>query len=665
MALTSKLEADFSDFVTETKKANAAMDTMQGEADQTAAAFDRSSVVVGKFGDAAGKAGPQISGLQRGLSVTETALTTLGVAGAGQISNLGALATSAAKLAGTLGTLGTAAAVVASGFGGWKVGRMIAEANNLDPIMAELGARILNLGSVSKETAAAQQWLIDRAKAFGYAGNDAAQAAKVVADAVKQQQLSFTTGAKLVDEYNKQLKNAASDGLPGLRRELEAGVMTQDDLRLKYKVSAEAIKHLEGELRKEASARRETDEAAKQQADAMREVSEAITGQSAVLDTLSDAEREAAETALASGVAQGTVAKAYGLTAVQVKAVADSIKETETAVKNLTAAEKIVSDANQTWNEQIVERSATTTEKLIADVEAWRAAQTASLDALEGEHAEAYEKIEAIAAEKLLNIKVNWDTLKDGAIATYADQAARAEATYQQMLQHSTTYTTEAIANARRLAEETKIKFEEMSGAQSAMYVEFAKRDRAYSEALKGFNDDAANAAQKKWDQEQANMDRAIAYSQAYGVTIDEAKQKLGLMGDAGDNAGKKTAAAVDQASGSVQRLGTVVTQTAAEMQALAAHYQRIADDTRLQGGGGIGWSPWQVADNYADSARKLRERAGRQASWEAQQSGQSWGTRGPTSTTNTLNVNVNNADAQGIATKLMTEMRHAGIQLG
>jgi hypothetical protein len=34
---------------------------------------------------------------------------------------------------------------------------------------------------------------------------------------------------------------------------------------------------------------------------------------------------------------------------------------------------------------------------------------------------------------------------------------------------------------------------------------------------------------------------------------------------------------------------------------------------------------------------------------------GQAWG--------NTLNVNVNNQDAQGIANKLVTEMRHQGVR--
>lgn len=44
---------------------------------------------------------------------------------------------------------------------------------------------------------------------------------------------------------------------------------------------------------------------------------------------------------------------------------------------------------------------------------------------------------------------------------------------------------------------------------------------------------------------------------------------------------------------------------------------------------------------------------------------GTPWGTgAGATQTTNTLNVNVNNADAQGIANKLVTEMRHSGYRM-
>jgi hypothetical protein len=43
----------------------------------------------------------------------------------------------------------------------------------------------------------------------------------------------------------------------------------------------------------------------------------------------------------------------------------------------------------------------------------------------------------------------------------------------------------------------------------------------------------------------------------------------------------------------------------------------------------------------------------------------ETWGRGGATQTTNTLNVNVNSTDAQDIAQKLVTEMRHSGVRLG
>jgi hypothetical protein len=73
------------------------------------------------------------------------------------------------------------------------------------------------------------------------------------------------------------------------------------------------------------------------------------------------------------------------------------------------------------------------------------------------------------------------------------------------------------------------------------------------------------------------------------------------------------------------------------------------------------------AASTYWREARLAEQRAG----WMGNLpdaltgAGQVWGTgQGATSTSNTLTVNVNNADAQGIATKLVSEMKHQGYRL-
>lgn len=658
MPIASTLEADFSEFVSETQKANVALSTMQREADKTATAVGGTASAMNSIGGTTNTATGGVLKLAKGFGTAENALTALGVAGASQVSNLGQLATSAAGAATSFGLVGSAAAVAATALSGWKVGRLIAEANELDKVMANLGATFMGWGSVSKETAGAQQDLIDRAKQLTGVTYDAATAAKVVADAVKDQQAQFLSSGALTKQWQEDLRNARG-GLSSLRQEIEAGNMTQDQLRAKYKVSAEALQFLTREMGKEKTARAEVEREAKAQAEAMTEVNQAITGQEALLDTLTDSERAATEAALAAGVAQGTVAKAFGLSAPQVRAVADAMKEVEAAVKGFDAAQKVVSDANAKWNDEIVSRSMSTTAQLTADIERWRTEAIEALDATEHATQEQYDKIEAIAAEKLSQVLLDWNVLKEGAIATHADMAARAEATYQEMLAHSTRYSTGAIEQAKQVRDETLATYEAMTNAHSAALADYYKRDKAYADALKQFQTEAATAQETAYQKQTAALDAAIAYSQTYAVTITEAQQALGQMGDSGEQAGQRTAQAMAGAAQQVGQLTAMVQQSAAQMDTLAAHYEQLASQTMQGGGTGLGWSPWQVGTNYQESARKLREQAGRARQYENAIAPEAW-TRG-----NALTVTVNNADAQGIANKLVEEMRHAGVRFG
>ncbi len=661
MPIASTLQADFSQYVAETEKANAAMRSMQGEADKTSGSLGGVAGSMDKMeSPAAGATGSTLK-LAKGFGVAETALTAFGVQGVSQISSLGQLATAAGAAAGTIGVLGTAVLTLGAAFSGWKVGRMIAEANDLDNKVADLASSFMGWGSASKETAGYQQDLIDRAKQLTGATYDAATAAKIVADAQKDHSAQLLNNSNLVKSWQEDLRGARG-GLSNLRKELEAGNLTHDQLKAKYDVSAEAVQYLSRTMQQEKTARRELETAAKAQGDAMREVIDAGKSEDEILASLTASERAAAEAALAAGVAQGTVAKAYGLSAAQVRILATDIKDAEKAAKDFDAAQKIADSANAQWNSEIVARSGTTTAKLQDDIEQWRTKQIEALDAT-GQATEAmYNSIEQVANEKLSQVRLEWDTLKAGAIATYADQAARAEATYQEMLTHSRTYTAGAIAEALKVRDATLRTFEEMSGAHGAAYTEFLKRDQAYTAALTKHRTEAANAGQVAYDAEAKALDEAIAYSQTYAVTIDDAKRALGQMGDEGKNAGDKTKQGVDSAKEAIIQMGGAVTQTAAQMQTLARVYDQMAQ-RNIEGGSALGT---QIGMNYEESARQLRAKAGRAAQYEEGVNPSTWGTRGGmTSTTTNLNVNVNNGSAGNIANALVTEMRHSGVRFG
>jgi len=605
MAIASTLQADFSEFVAETRKANAAMQDMQGAAASTSGAMGGVATSMDKAGAAAAAGEGSTLKLVKGFGAAEGALAAFGVQGVSQISNLGSLAQSAAGAATSFGLVGAGAAVVGTALGAWNLGRYIAEANGLDRAMANLAATLMGWGSVSKETAGAQQDIIDRAKALTGQTYDLATATKVVADHVKDQQAQFVTSANLTKKWDEELRNARG-GVASLRSEIEAGNLTQDQLKAKYQLSTEAVQYLTREMGKEKTARKELEAAAKKQTEEMQ-------------------------------------------------------KEAEERVKNADRAQKIAGDANRAWNTEVMTLSGTTTQALIANIDKWRDEQIAALDATT-EAAEAdYAAIEQVAGEKLALVKLNWDVLKEGSIATFADQAARAEATYQRMLASSTKYTTDAIANALKLRDETLAAYDAVSGAHSAAYAEFLKRDQAYAAALKGFQADATTGAQAKWDAEAAAMDKAIAYSQTYGVTIDAAKQALGQMGDAGAKAGTDTGQAMAGAAQQVSQLTAVVQQSAAQMQTLARVYDQMAQ-RNIESGSALGT---QIGMNYEESARQLRAKAGRVAQYEEALTPTTWGRGGMTSTTTTLNVNVNNPNAGNIANALVTEMRHSGVRFG
>jgi hypothetical protein len=119
-------------------------------------------------------------------------------------------------------------------------------------------------------------------------------------------------------------------------------------------------------------------------------------------------------------------------------------------------------------------------------------------------------------------------------------------------------------------------------------------------------------------------------------------------------------AAATDTASAAArQYVITLQNMSSAQMEATARMHEFDAEQNRTRGGGGAFWSASEIASQQEAMARKLHEQAGiaRQREAYVSGAGQAWGT------SNTLNVNVNNADARTIADRLAAEMRHQGVR--
>jgi len=660
-AIASTLQADFSDFVAETMKANAAMKAMQAEAHGVSSAVAGTASDLDEVAGAATTSTAGVNKLSTSLRTADKTIGAFGVSMGPTISAIEEMEQVSGKTAAELGVLGTALSVAGAAMAGWKIGRWIADMTGADKAISDWAATMMGLPSLSEQTAGAIQDVIDKAVAAGYAGNDYAGAIKFVTAAEKDRQATLISGAGLTATWTRELEQARG-GAASLKQEIEAGNMTHEQMAAKYRVSVEAVKFLQKAVAEETKTRNESQAAIKAQGAAIDEMNAALGGQDALLESLTDSQRGSIEAALAAGVSQSTIAKAYGLTAVQVRAVADAMKEAEDAVKAFDAAQKIATAASESWNAEVVNRSATTTGRLIADVEQWRTAQIAALDATEGATQAMYDAIEAIAAEKLAKITVNWDTLREGSIGTYADQAARAEATYQEMLAHSDAYTAGAIANAKELAAESAAAFELMAASHDAVLTSQLQREQAYAAALTEFRTEADAAQETAAAKQEAALDRAIAYAQTYGTTITEAQVKLGQMGDAGKKAGDDTRTAVEGANQAIGQTIQLAHQSSAALQEQARFYAEMARENMQAADGRttIGWSPFQMGQNAQASADKLRQQAAKVANYEQAGPG---GT--PWARTSALTVTVNNADAQGIANKLVEELRHSGVRFG
>jgi hypothetical protein len=662
-AIASTLQADFSDFVTETQKANAAMKAMQAEAHGVSSAVAGTASDLDKVGGAASSSTGGVNSLSTSLRTADKTLGAFGVQIGPTISAIEEMEGVAGKTAAELGILGGAISVAGAALAGWNIGRWIAEMTGADAAISEWAATMMGLPSLSQQTAGAIQDVIDKAQKAGYAGHDYAGAIKFVTAAEKDRQATLISGERLIGTWTRQLEEARG-GAASLKQEIEAGNMTHQQMADKYRVSVEAVKFLQRTVDEETKARNASQAAIKAQGAAIDEMNAALQGQDAILETLTASQRGSIEAALEAGVSQSTVAKAYGLTAVQVRAVADAMKEAKDAATAFEAAQKLITDANNKWNEEIVSRSATTTGALIADVEQWRTEQYAALEATGAATQAMYDKIDGIAAEKLAKITVNWNTLKDGAIASFADQAARAEATYQEMLADSNAFTAEAIRNAQRLATETATAFEQAAASHDTVLQNQLKREGAYNAAVAEFREEADTAAEKAAAARDAALDRAIAYANTYGVTIEAAQKALGQMGDAGKKAGDDTKAAVEGANQAIGQTVQLATQSSAALREQARFYSEMARENMQAADGRttIGWSPFQMGQNYQKTAENLRTRAAKAYNYEQAGPGGTPWARNPGMT---MTVTVNNADAQGIANKLVEEMRHAGMRFG
>ncbi|HEV8445443.1 MAG TPA: hypothetical protein VGQ44_01440 [Gemmatimonadaceae bacterium] len=189
----------------------------------------------------------------------------------------------------------------------------------------------------------------------------------------------------------------------------------------------------------------DTAEATKKFTTAMGELNASGVGWKGTLDTIDGAVAVAIKGYLDAGVSQASLATAYGLTAVQVKAVASSLTDEQAALK-LEA--KSVEETSKLWDDYFalkVEHGGTATDKQIAQIEKWAADLTAKMVAAHTDTADFYTALAALSQEKLDAVMVNWSDLSSHSRQSLQEIADKAVATYAYVQANSGDFTAKFI----------------------------------------------------------------------------------------------------------------------------------------------------------------------------------------------------------------------------
>lgn len=283
-----------------------------------------------------------------------------------------------------------------------------------------------------------------------------------VGDWFREQQDSVSALSLIVQGYSYSQAEAMvasqreAEALAHQAKETAKASAAEDEHAAAATRASEATKHNTDILDKNALIIKETTEEIKKRLEAQKELASATGSWHDILKGLDQTMVDTIKHYLEAGVAQGTLATAYGLTATQIEAVAKSLKEETDAHK---LEEKQIIDATERWaqyNATRMSMSGTATDQLIGDLASWRAAQIKShqaaktdtidfytwLNATEKQH---YEISEKQRLEADTHSKAHYDRI-----------AADAKDAFEFATQHADQFTSAYIDDLRKTKDEAQ-----------------------------------------------------------------------------------------------------------------------------------------------------------------------------------------------------------------
>lgn len=255
MAITGKFEADFSPFVREVDRGNAALGR-----------FERGQRNVE---NATTSAEGRLRGTARAIGEVDNVLNLFGVHLGPVRQAADELGKAAGKTTEELGALGTAGLVAGAAFAGWQIGRWIADLGGLDEKIGDVTAHLLGMRTASDEAADAAADQIARAQgkiegltvlsastaqAINKAEAEAAIARNRAASDEKMRQTAYLKTAEALEAINADIKKISDEGLVDqLTADINAGALSAKDLAAAYGISESALARYTEQAKKSAA----------------------------------------------------------------------------------------------------------------------------------------------------------------------------------------------------------------------------------------------------------------------------------------------------------------------------------------------------------------------------------------------------------------------------
>jgi hypothetical protein len=425
-------------------------------------------------------------------------------------------------------------------------------------------------------------------------------------------------------------------------------------------------KELAEQERQLEKARREAEKAAEDLAESEANLAEVRMGAAGITAGIDEAIVQQVRHYLDLGAAQKDLVNVFGLSETAVRSLADAYEQEKDAIE-------LVEGASREAAAERRGRLATTTQAEINAIDAWKAAQLEALQKTKGATDEQYAEIERIAREKLARVGIEWDTLREGSIASLRDQAERARTTYNVMSADAGEYSKIARDGARDIRDATALALASQTDLNE-------EQKRMIAEGVAGYQDLKAEIEGlpplldlvvagfnkfdfKRWKDEATaatdplkEMNEIADYMGAYGVTVEEARKQLGLLGDT-------ARPAIDGVTASTDRLSASLLQTAERARSA---WESLAAGTALMEAynrAGVATGMQIATGGYQFDMMKRAGVMPTYGTLERNDTSTPWGRGGATATETNVNIAVSTTDEKKIAEKLVNEMRYQGVR--